>query len=121
VRPPRWRHETRNVPPRDRGAFDLTVFHPRDEYEGGRPTWARMGGYRKPSKVAGLPSAPAGGSLLAQAFLKGEDAKAAVPMDQVEYAAGEPLPVLMLPKGEYAVRVVGADEKVKHEAALTVE
>src|SRR5207237_9066870 len=33
------------VPPRDRGAFDLTVFHPRDEYEGGRPTWARMGGY----------------------------------------------------------------------------
>jgi hypothetical protein len=107
------------VPPRDRGAFDLTVFHPRDAYEGGRPTWMRMGGYRKPVAAPGLPAAPEGGSLLVQAFRKGEDAKLAVPVDQVEYAASDPAPVLMLPAGEYAVRVVDAAGKVVSEAALT--
>jgi hypothetical protein len=109
------------VPPRDHGGFDLTVFHPRDEYEQGRPTWARMGGYRKPAKPAGLPDVPEGGSLLLQAFRKGEDAKVAVPVDQIEYTRDDPAPVVLLPVGEYAVRVVDAVGKVRHEAALAVE
>src|SRR5204863_1046670 len=54
------------VPPRDRGAFDVTVFHPRDAYEGSRPTWTAMGGYRRAVQVPGLPAAPKDGSLLAQ-------------------------------------------------------
>ena len=107
-------------PPRDRGAFDLTVFHPRDVYEGGRPTWMRMKGYRRPVATPGLPAAPAGGALLAQAFRKGEDAKVAVPVDQVEYAAADPAPVLVLPQGEYAVRVVDAGGKVVYETAVAV-
>ncbi len=109
------------VPPRDRGAFDLTVFHPRDEYEGGRPTWARMGGYRKPVKPEGLPAAPKDGSLLLQAFCQGEDVKVAVPVDQVEYAEADQAPALMLPAGEYAVRVVDAAGKVPHESAVSVK
>src|SRR2546421_2344 len=87
------------VPPRDRGAFDLTVFHPRDAYEVGRPAWMRMGGYRRPVEPRGLPAAPPGGSLLVQAFRKGEDARVAVPVDQLEYSASDPAPVLVLPKG----------------------
>jgi hypothetical protein len=43
-----------------------------------------MGGYRKEVKVAGLPAAPQGGSLLAQAVVRGEDAATAIPVDQVE-------------------------------------
>ena len=104
-----------------RGAFDLVVFHPRDAQRGGRPAWLRMGGYRKEVKVAGLPAAPPGGSLLAQAVARGEDEATAIPVDQVEYRAGEPGPLLLLPRGEYRVRVVDAASKVVHEGAVTVE
>ncbi|HEY1380541.1 MAG TPA: hypothetical protein VGF55_27315 [Gemmataceae bacterium] len=105
------------VPPRDRGAFDVTVFHPRDEYDRGRPTWLRTIADRKAVAVPGLPAAPAGGSLLVQAFRKGEDVNVAIPVDQVEYAAADPAPVLMLPAGEHVVRVVDAAGKVVYETA----
>ncbi len=109
------------VPGNFRGAFDVVVFHPRDAQRGGRPAWLRMGGYRKEVKVAGLPAAPPGGSLLAQAVARGEDEATAIPVDQVEYRAGEPGPLLLLPRGEYRVRVVDAASKVVHEGAVTVE
>jgi hypothetical protein len=109
------------VPADERGAFDLVVFHPRDAQRGGRPAWLRMGGYRKEVKVAGLPAAPRGGSLLAQAVARGEDEAMAIPVDQVEYRAGEPGPLLLLPRGAYRVRVVDAAGKVVHEGAVTVE
>jgi hypothetical protein len=49
------------VPPADRGAFDLVVFHPREIEQDGRPRWLRMGGYRRAVKVAGLPGRPSRG------------------------------------------------------------
>jgi hypothetical protein len=109
------------VPPANRGTFNLVVFHPRDVDRDGRPVWLRMGGYRKEVKVAGLPVAPRDGSLLAQALAKGEDAATAVPVDQVEYGAGEMGPLLLLPKGAYTVRVVDAAGKVVHEREAKVE
>jgi hypothetical protein len=109
------------VPAGDRGAFDLVVFHPRDAQRGGRPAWLRMGGYRKEVKVTGLPAAPQGASLLAQAVVRGEDAATAIPVDQVEYRAGEPGPLLLLPRGAYRVRVVNAAGKVVHEGTVTAE
>jgi hypothetical protein len=108
-------------PADERGAFDLVVFHPRDAQRGGRPAWLRMGGYRKEVKVAGLPAASRGGSLLAQAVVRGEDEATAIPVDQVEYRAGEPGPLLLLPRGAYRVRVVDAAGKVVREGAVTVE
>ncbi len=109
------------VPPADRGAFDLVVFHPRDSEQDGRPRWLRMGGYRRAVKVAGLPAAPRDGSLLVQAFAKGEDASVAVPVDQVEYGPAQPRPHLLLPKGAYTVRVVDASGKSKHEVRVKVD
>jgi hypothetical protein len=108
------------VPPADRGAFDLVVFHPRDVEREGRPAWLRMGGYRKEVKVARLPVAPKDGSLLVQAFVKGEDAEA-IAVDQVEYGPGKPGPMLLLPKGIYTVRVVDAAGKAVHEGQAKVE
>jgi hypothetical protein len=112
------------VPADERGAFDLVVFHPRDgqrDGRGGRPAWLRMGGYRKEMKVAGLPAAPRGGSLLVQAVARGEDEATAIPVDQVEYRAGESRPLLLLPRGAYRVRVVDAAGLMVHERELKVE
>jgi hypothetical protein len=107
------------VPSADRGAFDLVVFHPRDTYKDGRPQWQRMGGYRKPVKVSGLPAAPRGSSLLVQAFAQGEDFSTAVPVDQVEYDSAAPL--LLLPKGAYTIRVTDVSGKTVHEVQVKVE
>jgi hypothetical protein len=107
------------VPEEDRGAFDLVVCHPRDTYQDGRPAWLRMGGYRRQVKPAGLPRAPQGGSLLAQAFVKGEDG--AIAVDQFEYGPADPGPVFLLPAGAYTIRVVDAAGKKVQERETQVE
>jgi hypothetical protein len=107
------------VPEEDRVAFDLLVCHPRDTYPDGRPAWLRMGGYRRPVKLAGLPRAPRGGSLLAQAFVQGEDE--AIAVDQFEYGPADPDPVFLLPAGAYTIRVVDAAGKTVQESKTTVE
>jgi hypothetical protein len=80
-------------------AVDMFVFHKPTRLVKGRPHWLEMTGYRKPRKfpVALLPKT---GRRLIQAFVVGESVDA-VPMDQVLVTAGQPVPVLMLPKGKY--------------------
>ena len=56
-----------------------------------------------------------------QVLVKGEEVAVAVPVDQLEYGAADPAPVLLLPKGEYVVRVVDAAAKVVHTGAAKVE
>jgi hypothetical protein len=58
-----------------------------------------MHGYRQP-RVIPAQLLPKTGRRLVQAFVADESADA-VPMDQVLVTAGEPAPVLMLPKGRY--------------------
>jgi hypothetical protein len=72
-------------------------------------------------KVGGRPAPPRGGSLLAQAVARGEDGATAIPVDQVEYRAGEPSPLLLLPRGAYRVRVVDAAGNVVHEGTVRAE
>lgn len=43
------------------------------------------------------------------AFYRDELSAQAVPIDQMEYAADEPAPTLLLPPGEFRIRIV--DEK----------
>jgi hypothetical protein len=109
------------VPPAYSGAFDLVVFHPRDLKRDTRPRWLRMGGYRREVKVAELPPPPKDGSLLAQAFAKGEKVELAIPVDQVEYGPAEWELMFLLPTGEYTLRVVGATGLMVHERNLKVE
>jgi hypothetical protein len=80
---------------------DMQVFHPRSIMRQGRAHWMRIGGYRK--DIAMNPSwLPATGEVLIQAFVATEG-KEAVPMDQVIVRAGQPAPVLLLPKGKYRI------------------
>ncbi len=80
---------------------DMQVFHPSSIKRQGRAHWMRMGGYRM--DIAMSPSwLPSTGEALIQAFVATEG-KEAVPMDQVIVRAGQPAPVLLLPKGKYRI------------------
>jgi hypothetical protein len=103
------------VPERFRGGYDLMVFHPRSRYEKGRPTWLRMNGARKPYPLTGDVRPPAGASCLVQAFHKNEDPAVAIPVDQVEVRSAGPIPALMLPSGDFLIRVVDTSGKTIRE------
>lgn len=88
------------------GVVDISLVHPRSVYEGGRPSWLRMGGLRQPVP---LPDGVCGDEarVLVRAMVRGEGA-AAIPIDQVEVSAGATPPVLMLPEGEFVIEVWSA-------------
>lgn len=83
----------------DPGRIDVQVFHRPAQQVIGREHWLAMDGYRKPTEIP-RKLLPKSGRRLVQAFVEGESAEA-VPLDQVLVVAGQPLPVLMLPKGKY--------------------
>jgi hypothetical protein len=98
--------------------IDMVVFHPRSRYENGRPTWLRMGGLRSPLPLA------AGTCFLAPRCLVQarpvNEGKDAVPIDEILVEAGKPAPALMLPEGEFVVRVEDAQGKLISEQKETV-
>ena len=78
-----------------RGLVDLQVAHPATTRIGGRPDWlVAMGRVPTPIPATLLPTQ---GTRLVQAFVADEAADA-VPVDQVLVTAGQPAPMLMLPK-----------------------
>lgn len=97
--------------------FDAQAFYPRTTMVEGRPDWMMREMGRKP-----LPIPPSlvqtEGIQLAQAFGKGEPATA-IAIDQVLIRPGEPVPSLMLPKGELWVRVLTADGKETGRVEIT--
>jgi hypothetical protein len=97
--------------------YDLSVVHPRTRYESGRPSWLSLGGRRTPHTVQSDLHPPAGSSYLAQAFYQHEMSPEAVPIDQMEYNADEPIPTLWLPTGKMHIRIVDDHAKVLHEYA----
>ncbi|HEV7504442.1 MAG TPA: hypothetical protein VGS07_06000 [Thermoanaerobaculia bacterium] len=94
-------------------AIDVVVFHPRSRYENGRPTWLRMGGLRSPLPLAaGICFLAPRCLVQARPVKEGTDA---VPIDQIVAEAGKPAPALMLPEGEFVVRVEDAQGKLISE------
>jgi hypothetical protein len=85
------------------GAVDMYVYRRPARIVKGRPHWLSMRGYRKPRTIPAK-LLPKTGRHLVQAFVTGESADA-VPMDQVLVIAGQPVPVLMLPKGKFRFAV----------------
>jgi hypothetical protein len=83
----------------DTARIDVQVFHRPAQLLRGRSDWLAMGGYRKPRAIPAK-LLPKSGRRLIQAFVDGESADA-VPTDQVLVTAGQPVPVLMLPKAKY--------------------
>lgn len=93
-----------------REGFDVALFHPRSRHEDGRPTWLRMGGLRSPFPLPeGICGAAPRCLVRARPVKEGEDA---VPIDQIMVEAGKPVPALVLPAGEFAIRVEDAGGKV---------
>ena len=100
--------------------YDLSVIHPRSRYENGRPTWLEMGGRRTPHAVKTEFRPAEGKTYLAQAFLVEEMSPEAVPVDQMVYDSGEPLPTLWLPRsGKFQIRIVDEDAKIVDEYGLS--
>ena len=98
---------------------DMQVFHPRSIMKQGRAHWMRMGGYRhdvtmKPSWL------PSSGEALIQAFVASEG-KHAVAMDQVIVRAGQPAPVLLLPKGKYQIQSQDDQGNIKSFGTIEVK
>ncbi|HEX5443435.1 MAG TPA: hypothetical protein VFW87_06390 [Pirellulales bacterium] len=99
--------------------YDLMVVHPRSRYENGRPTWLAMGGRREPYLVKTEARPPKGSSYLAQAFYAQEAIADAVPVDQMEYTADEPLPTLWLPRGEFLIRIIDETGATKGQYSVS--
>lgn len=92
---------------------DVTVFHPRSVYEAGRPTWLRMDGLRSPFPLSDGICGPAPLCLVkARPVAEGTDA---IPIDQIVVTAGKPVPALLLPDGDFVVRVEDAEGKLIEE------
>lgn len=92
--------------------YDVSVFHPRPEVRDGRPQWLRMSGSRFDVHLPDELSATRQ-RLLVRAMSSAESPDA-IPLDQVELVPGEPLPVLVLPEGDFTVHVEDASgESVK--------
>jgi hypothetical protein len=100
-------------------AVDMVVFHPRSRYENGRPHWLRLGGLRSPYPLLDVICGGAPRCLVkARPVQEGEDA---IPIDQILVETGKPAPALMLPTGEFVVRVEDAKGKVILEFSAALD
>ncbi len=98
---------------------DLKVFHPRDRYENGRPTWLRLGGLRKPHIIdfkklklsVAQRKLKSQEPILMQAFFA-EESPDAVPIDQIIIYQNQKIPVLMLPAGSFRIRAMDKTGKI---------
>lgn len=97
---------------------DMKIFHPRAKYENGRPAWLKLKG-RKMSAVEfkklNLPVRKriftGQNPVLVQAFVAGES-NDAVPIDQIILYPNKEIPVLMLPKGNFRIRLMDKAGKI---------
>ncbi|MEZ5344756.1 MAG: hypothetical protein R2681_04280 [Pyrinomonadaceae bacterium] len=99
--------------------YDMRIFHPRMKFENGRAAFLKMNGSKKPVRIQVQRLEPEIRSaifdekepLLIQAFFK-DDSADAVPTDQIIIYSGEKIPPLMLPKGDFRIRIIDKTGKV---------
>ena len=99
--------------------YDMLIFHPRVRYAKGRATFLQMNGLRKAEKInskrLNLKTSKnvfkSGDPVLVQAFFAREITDA-VPIDQFIIYPGKEIPVLMLPQGNFRIRVLEKSGKV---------
>jgi hypothetical protein len=92
------------------GSYDVGVFLPRVKYERGRPDWLARDLRRQAVEIPQALCVGAGMRLV-QAFYADEP-DTAVPIDQILIRPDQPMPVLMLPKGNFRVRTWDETGKV---------
>ena len=103
----------------DNVKYDAQIFHPRSEYQKGRPTWLLMGGLRKHYEFS-VELCKGKFPSLVQAFLANEG-KDAVPIDQVQVSDSKNVPALVLPVGEFRLRVVDDSGNIINESKIELK
>jgi hypothetical protein len=96
------------------GTRDVTLFHPLSVYQQGRPTWLLLGGLRRPYE---LPADVCGSEPRVLVTVRvASESDEAIPIDRIEVVAGEPVPALLLPIGEFVLEVKSlGDETLRKE------
>ncbi len=90
-----------------KGKMDMQVAHPPSIWIEGRPSWMRLGGYRREIEID--PSwIPEAGEALLQAYVK-DELEEPIAMDRVLVTEGTEWPPLLLPPGSY--RITRQDEE----------
>ncbi len=84
--------------------FDVRLFHPRTTYTGGRPAWLLMPGQRKIYTI-NPDTIRLAYPVMIKAYPVGES-REAVPVDIVEWQNYSDQKALVLPPGEYALRML---------------
>jgi hypothetical protein len=102
-----------------KGLVDLQVFSPRSDYRGGRPAWLQLGGLRTAQRIV-ISDLKQGFPYLVQAVLTSEGAEA-IPMDQIEVQAPGASVTLLLPKGEFVIRIKDRTGAVLRSSSLKVK
>jgi outer membrane protein OmpA-like peptidoglycan-associated protein len=79
--------------------YDISLFHPKTTYENNRPTWAKLGNYRKPffPEIENIEF-----PCLLLAYKIDQDFSTDVPIDVIEWKQDKESP-LLLPKGNYKI------------------
>jgi len=99
--------------------YDAQIFHPRSEYQKGRPTWLLMGGLRKYYEFS-VELCKGKFPCLVQAFLANEG-KDTVPIDQIKVSDNKNIPALVLPIGEFRLRVVDDSSNITNESKIVIK
>lgn len=99
--------------------YDAQIFHPRSEYQKGRPTWLLMGGLRKYYEFS-AELCKGKFPCLVQAFLANEG-KDTVPIDQIKVSDNKNIPALVLPIGEFRLRVVDDSGSIINESKIKIK
>lgn len=101
------------------GLRDVTVVHPRSLFQHGRPTWLRLGGSRRAFTLTPDVCGRAERCLV-RAFA-GREGPDAVPVDQVEVVRGAGVPALLLPAGNFTIRVEDASGAAVSSRTVAVQ
>ena len=86
--------------------YDISLFHPKTIYENNRPTWAKLGNYRKTNfPVFENLEFP----CLLLAYFTDQDISTDVPIDVVEWESDKGQP-LLLPRGSFKIIAISNNE-----------
>ena len=99
--------------------YDMQIFHPRITYKDGRATFLQMNGLRRTEKInlkklklkANKNLFGGNDPVLIQALYT-QESEDAVPVDQIILYPNKEIPVLMLPKGNFRIRVINKEGKI---------
>ncbi len=99
--------------------YDAQIFHPHSEYQKGRPTWLLIDGRRKYYEIP-TDLCKNVFPCLIQAFYSNES-EDAVPIDQVKAISSNEIPALVLPTGDFRIRVVNSSGNVVNNSKISLK